>query len=211
MVNPLKRISKTLLSKNFVVGFILMAGILSIFWYMLWAMKISHNTVLFVNFPEFTIYLTIGAIVGLIYAGRATYFRPVDKKPAYIFEMFLSGFALGFVFTLNIFDVYVYLFPDKITHYVSDYEVVFPGPSRGKSGRCEAGLWIKDPHTNRWKQLCTNKVALLKNRKRGMDGVRVTARNNKLGTYIENYHFVYVDPPSFLYLRPENADISHAG
>lgn len=68
--------------------------------------------------------------------------------------MFLGGFVLGFLSIVNIFDVYVYLFPDDVINYTSDYEIVFPGPSKGKSSRCEAGLWIKDVHTGQFKQLC---------------------------------------------------------
>lgn len=98
---------------------------------------------------------------------------------------------MGFVLILNIFDVYVYLFPDEVITYTSEYEIVFPGPSRGKSGRCEAGLWVKDRHTNQWKQLCINQKILLTKRKQGMTKVMITARINQLGTYIVDYQFIY--------------------
>ncbi|MCL2893132.1 hypothetical protein [Brenneria tiliae] len=178
-------------SKDFFLLVTVLAIMSPIFWYMLWASHLSHNTILIETFPEFTIYITTGAILGLIFAGRATYFRPVNKTPKYILEMFLGGFALGFVSILNIFDVYIYLFPDKVINYTSEYEVVFPGPYRGKYGRCEAGIWIKDAYTDRWKQLCTSKEALFKKRKQGMNEVWVTVRVNELGSYIVDYKFTY--------------------
>lgn len=69
---------------------------------------------------------------------------------------------LGFLSIVNIFDVYVYLFPDEVISYTSDYKIVFPGPSTGKSSRCEAGIWVKDVHTGQFKQLCTNREMLFK-------------------------------------------------
>ena len=101
-------------------------------------------------------------------------------------------FCLGCVLSLYCYDVYVYLFPDKIIGYESEYEVVFPGPSRGKYGHCEAGIWLKDQNTTRWIQLCTNKEFLRNHRKQGMTGVWVTARVNKIGTYIVKYEFIYI-------------------
>ena len=110
----------------------------------------------------------------------------------YFANTFLCGFSLGLVLSLNCYDIYVYLFPDKIIGYESEYEVVFPGPSRGKHGHCEAGLWLKDQNTNRWIQLCTNKEYLHSHRKQGMTGVWVTARVNNIGSYIVNYEFIYL-------------------
>ncbi len=61
----------------------------------------------------------------------------------------------------------------------------------GKFGRCEAGLWIEDQSTNRWIELCTNKMDLDKNIQQGMQLVWVSARTNKIGSYIMNYTFIY--------------------
>jgi hypothetical protein len=160
-------------------------------WYMLWASSLSHRTVLMKFVPEWMTYITTGSVVGVICAGRAAYWRPVGKTPKYVLEMFFCGFCFGFVCVLNVFDVYVYTFSDKLINYESEYEVVFPGPAVGKFSRCEAGLWIKDLHTNSWMQLCTNKKNLYLNRKQGMDRVWVTARVNDLGSYIIDYKFIY--------------------
>ncbi|MBG6244684.1 hypothetical protein CS369_07690 [Candidatus Symbiopectobacterium sp. 'North America'] len=145
---------------------------------MLWASNISRNTILIKSLPELTIYITFASTLGLIFAAKVAYQRPLGKSPKYIFEVFFSWFCMGFVLILNIFDVYVYLFPDEVITYTSEYEIVFPGPSRGKSGRCEAGLWVKDRHTNQWKQLCINQKILLTKRKQGM-------------TYL---HMIFTDP-----------------
>ncbi|ADO48649.1 hypothetical protein [[Enterobacter] lignolyticus] len=187
----LQQCRRFIFSKTFAVMALVSTALLLIFWYMLWASALSGRTALDKSFPELTIYLTVCCIIGVIFAARAVYRPPAGKTPKYVFEVFGHGFCLGLMLVLNSFDVYVYLFPDKTVQYVSDYDVVFPGPSRGKSGHCEAGIWIDAPYSHRQKQLCTNKTDLFLRRKQGMDGVWVTARVNKLGTYIVDYTFIY--------------------
>ncbi|MEQ9887424.1 hypothetical protein [Pectobacterium zantedeschiae] len=186
-----KKMITYLVSKDFRVTLLVVSIILSIFWYMLWASSLSRRTILIKTLPDFTIYLTFGLVLGLIFAGRAFYSRSVKKKLKHTLEMFFGGFVLGFLSIVNIFDVYVYLFPDEVISYTSDYKIVFPGPSTGKSSRCEAGLWIKDVHTDQLKQLCTNRETLFKKRRQGMDELWITAKVNKLGTYIVDYRFTY--------------------
>lgn len=182
---------KNIFSKKNVVLLTILLLLGGWLWYMAWASSLSHRTVLMRFVPEWTTYITTGSVIGLIFAGRTAYFRPVGKTPKYILEMFFGGFCFGFVCTLNIFDVYVYIFSDKLINYESEYEVVFPGPAIGKYSHCEAGLWIKDQHTKRWKELCTNKKEIYLHRKQGMDRVLVKARVNELGSYIVNYRFDY--------------------
>jgi len=157
--------------------------------YITWASSLSHNTVLQESIPELTIYVIVGAVVGMLFAGCVVW---KGKKYKEVFQALAGGFSIGFVSVLNCFDVYVYLFPQKLLGYESEYEVVFPGPSRGKYSHCEAGLWIKDQPTGRWIQLCTNRDALHSQRKQGMTGVWVTAQVNPLGSYIVQYEFIYL-------------------
>lgn len=180
-----------LLSKDFFVIALALSIMLPIFWYMLWASHLSRRTILIEALPELTIYLTFGGILGFIFAVRAFYAQSAKKKIKHIFEMFSCGFVLGLLSIMNSFDVYVYLFPDDEIRYTSDYKIVFPGPSTGKSSRCEAGIWVKDVHTGQFKQLCTNREMLFKKRRQGMDELWITARINKLGTYIVDYRFTY--------------------
>lgn len=161
-------------------------------WYMLWASGISHNIILQKSVPEWITYISFSALIGSLSFIHAFYLRTFNKTLKYLCNAFFGGFCLGFLLILNCYDVYVYLFPDKIIGYESEYEVVFPGPSRGKHGHCEAGIWLKDQNTTRWIQLCTNKEFLLSHRKKGMAGVWVTARVNKIGTYIVKYEFIYM-------------------
>ena len=142
--------------------------------------------------PEWITYISFGVLTGIIFVMRAFYLRTFNKTFEYFANAFFSGFCLGFVLSLYCYDIYVYLFPDKIIGYESEYEVVFPGPSRGKHGHCEAGLWLKDQNTNRWIQLCTDKEDLNSHRKQGMTGVWVTARVNNIGSYIVSYEFIYL-------------------
>ncbi|OTA14147.1 hypothetical protein Xvie_03952 [Xenorhabdus vietnamensis] len=157
------------------------------FWYMIWASNIGRHTVLSDSIPEWTTYITFATIIGLILAVRAAYYRPSK----HIMESFFCGFSLGFVCIINIYDVCTYLFPGEIIHYESDYKVTFPGPAITRFGSCEAGLWIKDIHTGRWIQLCTNKLDVHNQQNQGMNGVWVTARINKLGSYIIDYKFIF--------------------
>nr|WP_248700004.1 hypothetical protein [Pectobacterium carotovorum] len=120
------------MSKDFLVTLLVLYIMLAIFWYMLWASQLSRRTILLETLPELTIYLTFGIVLGLIFAGRALYSRSAKKKLKHMLEMFLGGFVLGFLSIVNIFDVYVYLFPDDVISYTSDYKIVFPGPSTGK-------------------------------------------------------------------------------
>lgn len=160
-------------------------------WYMFWASSISHNTVLKKSVPEWKTYILSGLFMGVVILALACCRGTFNKNVKSLFNAFSGGFILGFVLSLNCYDVYVYLFPDKVIGYESEYEVVFPGPSRGKYGHCEAGLWLKDPNTSRWKQLCINKEYLHSHRKQGMTGVWVTARVNNIGSYIVRYEFIY--------------------
>ncbi|ADU72601.1 hypothetical protein [Pantoea sp. At-9b] len=162
------------------------------FWYMLWASSISKNTILQKSVHEWIVYISFGVFVGCVSLVYAFYQRTFNKTLKYLLNAFLGGLFFGFMLILNCYDVYVYLFPDKIIGYKSEYEVVFPGPSRGKHGHCEAGIWLKDQNTSRWIQLCTNKDYLYSHRKQGMTGVWVTVRVNKIGTYIVKYEFIYM-------------------
>ncbi|UNK63215.1 hypothetical protein [Buttiauxella ferragutiae] len=159
---------------------------------MLWASSISHNTILQKSVPEWATYISFGVLIGCFSFIHAFYLRTFNKTIKYLCNEFFGGFCLEFVLSLNCYDVYVYIFPDKIIGYESAYEVVFPRPSRGKHGHCEAGIWLKDQNTTRWIQLCTNKEFLRSHRKQGMTGVWVSARVNKIGTYIVKYEFIYM-------------------
>lgn len=162
------------------------------FGYMMWASAISHNTVLKKSIHEWWTYLSFSLSVGFLFFIRALFRRALKYPFQYHWNAFFGSFCLSFILILNCYDVWVYLFPDRVISYQSEYEVVFPGPARGKTGHCEAGLWIKDRNTDRWKLLCTNREYLRTHRKQGMTGVRVTARVNNVGSYIENYEFIYL-------------------
>lgn len=125
------------------------------------------------------------------FSGRVVYFRPVGESAIYVLKAFGCGFSIGLICILNCYSVYVYIAPGNIVQYESEYEVTFPGPAVGKYSHCEAGLWIKDAHTKRWLQLCTNRTNLYNDRKQGMTKVWVTAHTNKIGSYIINYKFTY--------------------
>ncbi|MXP49809.1 hypothetical protein FD733_11630 [Pantoea sp. Eser] len=143
-------------------------------WYLMWSNGVGRHVILMSNIPEWTAYITVASIFGLIFLGRAVYFRPVGESSIYVLKAFCGGFYIGFVSILNCYSVYVYVAPGKTIQYESEYEVTFPGPSIGKYSHCKAGLWIKDAYTKRWIQLCTNRKNLHNERKQGMSKMLVT-------------------------------------
>lgn len=161
------------------------------FYYAGWASNISARTVLMPEIPEWTTYLLIGSITGLIAAARTFYRRLGGKAATQTLNSFFGWFCLGFAFSINSYAVAAYLLPGEIISYKSPYELRYPGPFRGRSGHCEAGLRIEDPSTHRWIELCTNKMDLDKNIKQGMKLVWVSAHANKVGSYIVSYTFIY--------------------
>lgn len=160
-------------------------------YYVGWASKISARTVLMPEIPEWSTYLLISSITGLTAAIRALYKRPWRKTAIQVLNYFAGWFCLGFILSLNGYATVAYLLPGEIISYKSSYDLRYPGPSKGKFGRCEAGLWIEDQSTNRWIELCTNKMDLDKNIQQGMQLVWVSARTNKIGSYIMSYTFIY--------------------
>ncbi|VVM48096.1 hypothetical protein [Pseudomonas fluorescens] len=151
-------------------------------YYFCWAAGISARTILMPELPEFTTCLIFGALVGIVFAGRAI--RAGETAKGAI-QSFGGGFCISLFFSINFYDVCAYLLPGKVVSYESEYEVTYPGPSR----YCEAGLWINDPNTHRRIELCTNKTELNERIGRGIYAVWVTARTNKLGSYIIGYTF----------------------
>lgn len=168
----------------------------TLFFYMLWATRIARQTVLMPWIPEWSTYVAVSVLVGLVFAGRALYQRPTEKALKRVSDAFPSGFCAGFVLSINSCNVGVYLLPGDTVHYESAYETTFPGPAIGKSNRCEAGLWIKDLTTERRIQLCTTKSDLHNQITPGMKAVWVTAHSNKIGSYISDYKFIYTQPAS---------------
>ena len=101
-----------------------------------------------------------------------------------------------FITSLYGYDMYVYFYPDKVVSYDTEYKVVHPGPSKGKYGRCEAGLKIKDQHTGYWFNICYSDNELGKERIGDHGVVWVKTRINEAGSYLESYN-VYSEKSYF--------------
>ena len=165
--------------------------------YISWASRVSNNTILIKSGTEvklsfIVIVIGIMATAAGISAVRLAAVPRTRNDCIFILSMFIAGGLIGLTLSLNALDAYVYLFPDKTIYYVSEYDVSIPGPYRGRY-RCEAGVRLKDIHTSRWIELCTSKEELKIGNKRqqGMDAVWVTARVNRVGSYIVNYQFIF--------------------
>lgn len=170
----------------------------ALMFYLQWAAGIARQTILMPYIPAWTTYIAVSILFGLIFAGRALCRLPVEITLKRIASAFSSGLCIGFVCVLNSYDVGAYLLPGETVEYDSTYEITYPGPALGRTSRCEAGLWIEDPNTGRRLQLCTNKADLDRQIQRGMTAVRVTARTNRIGSYIIGHQFIYQYPESTL-------------
>jgi len=62
-------------------------------------------------------YISFGVLIGSFSFIHAFYLRAFNKTIKYLCNAFFGGFCLGFVLSLNCYDVYDYLFPDKIIGY----------------------------------------------------------------------------------------------
>jgi hypothetical protein len=156
-----------------------------------WASRISARTVLRPEIPEWTTYLLIGFMTGLVALTRTRLKRSEGKTALPSLNSFMGGFCLGFIFSINIYATATYILPGEVINYESAFEITYPGPASGKSSHCEAGLWITDAGTDRRVALCASKANLDKDMKRGMKTVWVNTRTNKIGSYIIGYTFIY--------------------
>ncbi|WES90669.1 hypothetical protein [Dickeya fangzhongdai] len=168
---------------------------LSLGYYLLWSSNIADHTILVSGLPKQGIALTVAAITGISITFAVSIFNPAkrmfEKIKQWIFYFMLSA-AFGYASAINVFEVHVYLYPEKVIDYITDYKVSFPGPTNGKH-RCEAGIWIKEQHTGRWLELCSSKeqLKLGEKRRQGMNGMYVVAQVNRYGSYIQHYEFAF--------------------
>ncbi|WP_050570376.1 hypothetical protein [Dickeya chrysanthemi] len=168
---------------------------LSLGYYFLWSSTLTQNTILVTGLPKESIALKVALAAGISITFIANVSRPargmIEMLKQWSFSFTFSA-AFGFALTINVFEVYIYLYPEKVIDYVTDYKVTFPGPSNGKH-RCEAGLWIKEQYTGRWLELCSSKeqLKLGENRRQGMDGMYVVAQVNRYGSHIQHYEFAF--------------------
>ncbi|SCM51478.1 hypothetical protein [Hafnia alvei] len=193
-MNKIKTNKNRHIKKDYEIIILITFFILFIF-YISWASRISNNTILIKSDSEAKLSLIVIGIMATaatIGAARLTSAPRTRNDCIFISSMFIAGGLVGLTLSLNAFDAYVYLFPDKTIYYISEYDVSIPGPYRGRY-RCEAGLRLKDIHTSRWIELCTSKEELKIGNKRqqGMDAVWVTARVNHVGSYIVDYQFIF--------------------
>lgn len=97
-----------------------------------------------------------------------------------------TAFLIG-ILSIQLPSALVRYLPHKRIQYLTEYDISFPGPSRGKSGHCEMGLWLKDRHLNRWIQFCSSRAWLKANCERGKDRIEVVEDVNRYGVKIVNY------------------------
>ncbi|OON38491.1 hypothetical protein BTJ39_18755 [Izhakiella australiensis] len=91
------------------------------------------------------------------------------------------------IFFLPLPDALVRYLPGERVSYQTEFDYTFPGPSRGKSGRCEMGLKIKDKSLKRWIVVCSSRAWLDAHFQRGMDRINVVEKVNRYGVQLESY------------------------
>ncbi|MFB1115306.1 hypothetical protein RF240_03515 [Dickeya dadantii] len=168
---------------------------ISLGFYFFWSGDIASHIILVEGLPKQGIALTVAAIAGISITLAVSIFHSSKGMPEKFKQWsfcFLLSAGFGYASAINAFEIYVYLHPEKVIDYVTDYKISFPGPSNGKH-RCEAGIWIKEQHTGRWLELCSSKeqLKLGENRRQGMDGMYVVAQVNRYGSYIQHYEFAF--------------------
>ncbi|WP_429045999.1 hypothetical protein [Aeromonas hydrophila] len=148
---------------------------------------LSDKTVIAESVPELLTYITISALFGLVGAIFTAFRCPSRDALKHITKAFGYCFFMMFISSWSGYDMYVYFYPDKTISYDTEYKVVHPGPSKGKSGHCEAGLKIKDKHTGYWFNICYSNNKLGKERIGDYGVVWVKTRVNEAGSYLESY------------------------
>ncbi len=175
-------------------GFLVIALLLAYFALMFFSLRFRFSVFLYDWVPQWTIALSVGAIGGLWCAWKLLPQLRRENKPFWdILKPFFGGLCLFGLPGLMYHEYIVWFFPEKTVRYITDYDVVFPGPSRGKSSRCEAGLQIKDKTLGRWITLCSSKQQLRQQRKQGMDGIYVVERVNRYGIRLISTEFTWKD------------------
>ncbi|MDM5151386.1 hypothetical protein [Aeromonas salmonicida] len=172
---------------------------------LLFSLRLSRKTVIADMVPELLTYITISALFGLVGAIFTAFRCPGRDALKHITKAFGSCFFMIFITSWYGYDMYVYFYPDKVVSYDTEYKVVHPGPSKGKYGRCEAGLKIKDKHTGYWFNICYSENNLGKEQIRDYGEVWVKTRVNEAGSYLESYkvypeksYFSIPSPPTSL-------------
>lgn len=166
--------------------------------------KLSDKTLIADLVPESLTYITISALFGLVGAIVTAFRCPRRHALKYIAKAFGNCFFMMLITSWYGYDMYVYYYPDKVVSYDTEYKMVHPGPSKGKYGRCEAGLKIKDKHTGHWFDLCYSDSELGKAQIRNYGEVWVKTRVNEAGSYLESYK-VYPDKSYFSIPSPPTA------
>ncbi|MDW5500981.1 hypothetical protein R6Y99_14405 [Pseudomonas lundensis] len=175
-------------------GFLFIALLLAYFALMLFSFRFRFTIFLYDWVPQFTTALSVGALGGLWFAWKALPQLRMQNKPFWdIAQPFFGGMCLFVVPGLLYHEYVVWFFPEKTVSYVTEYDVVFPGPSTGKSSHCEAGLQIKDKTLGRWITLCSSKEALSQQRERGMDGIFVVEQVSHYGIRMIRTQFTWKD------------------
>ncbi|AHY06496.1 membrane protein [Serratia plymuthica] len=177
-----------------VKGLFVIALLLAYFVLMLFSFRFRFAVFLYDWVPQWATALGVGTIGGLWCAWKTLPQLRMENKPFWdIVQPFFCGLCFFGIPGLMYHDYMVWFFPKKTVSYVTDYDVTFPGPSRGKHGHCEAGLQIKDKTLGHWITLCSSKEALRQQRKQGMDGIFVVEQVGHYGIRLISTTFTWKD------------------
>ncbi len=156
--------------------------------------RLTRQVYLFDPVLAWLIPLTAAGIGGLlaalmVFMGRTRYRSTKDMLQA-----FGGAACLCLMLAWNTPQAYILMRDGQHIEYDANWRLVHPGPSRGKSGRCEAGLQIDSTSLNRTITLCTTDNDIARQRAPGMDALRVTEKVTSTGVQLLAYRF-YASPP----------------
>ncbi|TDS96097.1 hypothetical protein EDF78_103567 [Rahnella sp. BIGb0236] len=174
------------------VGPILIGFLIYIF-ILIFSSRFRFTVFLFEWVPVLSTALSVAAGCSIV---AAVIMFATTRRRRKIFQEIIKPISFFFIFiglpALTYYDYYVWFLSDNTVRYVTEYDVTFPGPSRGKSGHCEAGLLIKDKTLNRWITLCSSKAQLQKEHKQGMDGIYVVENVSRYGIRLIDTEFTWL-------------------
>lgn len=157
-------------------------------------MRLTRQVYLFDPVLAWLIPITVAGIGGLlaalmVFMGRTRYRSTKDMLQA-----FGGAAVLCFMLSINTPEGYILMRDGQHIEYDAHWKIVHPGPSRGKSGRCEAGLRIESQSLNRTIELCTSDKEITRQRAPGMDVLRVTEKITSTGVQLLAYRFYAATP-----------------
>ncbi|NDJ57822.1 hypothetical protein GWD52_12615 [Enterobacteriaceae bacterium 4M9] len=183
-----------LFTRDSVMMLVILTPIVLMFAGVVTLMRLTRQVYLFDPVLSWLIPATAAGIGGLLAALMVFMGRTQYRSTKDMLQAFGGAACLCFMLSLNTPECYVLMRDGLQTEYAAHWQIVHPGPSRGKSGRCEAGLRINSQSLNRALTLCTTDKEIARLRKPGMNSLLITEKVTSTGVQLLAYRFYASEP-----------------